>query len=162
MYVVHLCILATFSLSLLHLLVLGVSVLYCAHPCMKSSADISNFIEEISSLSPSIVFLYFFALFTKEGFLISPCYFLELCIQMGIFSLSPLLFASLLFSAIYKAPSDKHLAFLHFFFLGIILVTASCTMLPTSVHSSSGTLSTRSNPLNLLCRLHRIAVRDLI
>ena len=26
----------------------------------------------------------FFALFTEEGFLISPCYSLELCIQMGI------------------------------------------------------------------------------
>ena len=31
----------------------------------------------------------------------------------------------------------------------MVLVTASCTMLQTSVHSSSGTLSTRSNPLNL-------------
>ena len=51
---------------------------------MKSSLDISNFLEEISSLSLSIVFLYFFALITKEGFLISPCYSLELCIQMGI------------------------------------------------------------------------------
>ena len=38
----------------------------------------------ISSLSYSIVFLYFFALITKEGFLISPCYSLELCIQMLI------------------------------------------------------------------------------
>ena len=27
-------------------------------------------------------FLYFFALITEEGFLISPCYFLEFCIQM--------------------------------------------------------------------------------
>ena len=31
----------------------------------------------------SIIFLYFFALITEEGFLISPCYSLELCIQMG-------------------------------------------------------------------------------
>ena len=42
------------------------------------------FLEGISSLSHSIVFLYFFALITEEGFLISPCYSLELCIQMGI------------------------------------------------------------------------------
>ena len=42
-----------------------------------------NFLEEISSFSHSIVFLYFFALITEEGFLISPCYSLELCIQMG-------------------------------------------------------------------------------
>ena len=65
-------------------------------------------------------------------------------------SLSPLPFASLLFSAIiYKASSDNHFAFLHFFFLGMILITLSCTMLQTSVHSSPGSLSIRSNPLNL-------------
>jgi len=45
---------------------------------------VSNFLEEISSLSYSIVFLYFFALIAEEGFLISPCYSLEQCIQMGI------------------------------------------------------------------------------
>ena len=39
---------------------------------------VSNFLEEISSLSHSIVFLYVFALITEEGFLISPCYSLEL------------------------------------------------------------------------------------
>ena len=62
-------------------------------------------------------------------------------------SLSLLPFPSLLFSTICKASSDNHFAFLHFFFLGIVLVTASCTLLQTSVHSSSGTLSVRSNPL---------------
>ena len=51
--------------------------------CMKCSLGISNFLEGISSLPHSIVFLYFLALITEEGFLISPCYFLELCIQMG-------------------------------------------------------------------------------
>ena len=51
---------------------------------MKYSFDISDFLEEISRHSHSIVFLYFFALFTSEDFLISPCYSLELCIQMGI------------------------------------------------------------------------------
>ena len=40
------------------------SVLYCAHLCMKCSLGISKFLEEISGLSHSIVFLYFFALFT--------------------------------------------------------------------------------------------------
>ena len=39
---------------------------------MKCSLGISNFLDEISSLSHSIVFLYFFALITEEGFLISP------------------------------------------------------------------------------------------
>ena len=39
---------------------------------MKSSLGIFDFLEEISSLSHSSVFLYFFALITEEGFLISP------------------------------------------------------------------------------------------
>ena len=39
---------------------------------MKCSLGISNFLEEISSLSPSVVFLYLFALIAEEGFLISP------------------------------------------------------------------------------------------
>ena len=39
---------------------------------------------KISSLSHSIVFLYFFAVITEEGFLMSPCYSLKLCFQMGI------------------------------------------------------------------------------
>ena len=51
---------------------------------MKYSLGISNFLEETSSLSHSIVFLYFFALIAEEGFFISPCYSLELCIQMLI------------------------------------------------------------------------------
>ena len=50
---------------------------------MESSPDISDFLEEISSLTLSVVFLYFFALFTEEGLLVSPCYSLELCIHLG-------------------------------------------------------------------------------
>ena len=34
-------------------------------------------LEEISSLSHSVVFLYFFALITEEGFVISSCYSLN-------------------------------------------------------------------------------------
>ena len=59
-------------------------------------------------------------------------------------SLSPLPYASLLFSVIGKASSDNF-SFLHFFFFGIILVTTSCTMLRTSIHSTSGTLPSRPN-----------------
>ena len=57
--------------------ILSIPLLVCSH-------RISNFLEEICSLSHSVVFLYFFALITEEGFLISPCYSLELYIQMGI------------------------------------------------------------------------------
>ena len=49
-----------------------------------------------SSLSHSVVFLYFFALITEEGFLISSCYSLELCIQMLI---------SFLFSFVFRFSS---------------------------------------------------------
>ena len=56
-------------------------------PSPKCSLGISNFLEEISSLSHSVVFLYFFASIAEEGFFISPGYSLELCIQMGIFFL---------------------------------------------------------------------------
>src|SRR5574341_957525 len=72
-----------------------ISVLYRAHLCMKCSLGISNFLEEISGLSHSVVFLYFFALIAEEGF-ISSCYFLELCIQMLI---------SFLFSFVFRFSS---------------------------------------------------------
>ena len=68
--------------------------------------------------------------------------------------LSPWCFASLLCSDIYKAfSSDNHFAFLHLFFFGMVLVTAYCTVLQTSVHSFSGTPSIKSNPLNLFTPL---------
>jgi len=79
--------------------------------------------------SYSIVLLYLFDLFISEGLLISPCYFMELCVQWVYLSLSPLPFSFLLSSAICKTSSDNHFTFLHFFFFGIVLVTASCKML---------------------------------
>ena len=51
------------------------------------------------------------------------------------------------FSRLFVRPPQT--AILHFFFLGMVLITASCTMSRTSVHSSSGPLSIRSNPLSL-------------
>ena len=64
-------------------------------------------------------------------------------------SFSPLLFTSLLFTAICKASPDSHFAFFHFFFLGIVLIPVSCTMSWTSIHTSSGTLFIWSSPLKL-------------
>ena len=43
-------------------------------------------------------------------------------------SFSPLLFDSLLFTAIHKASADSHFAFLHLFFLGMVLIPVSYTM----------------------------------
>ena len=68
------------------------SSVYSCHPFLIFSASVRfllflSFImsEEISSLSHSIVFLYFFALVIEESLLLSPCYSLELYIQFGIF-----------------------------------------------------------------------------
>ena len=127
---------------------------------MKYSLGISNFLEEISCLSHSIVFLCFFALITEEGFLISPCYSLELCIQMSISFLFSFAFHSSLFSAVCETSSENHFAFLHFFFLGMVLITASCTISQTSIHSSSGILSDLTPWIYF--SLHCIIVRDLI
>ena len=74
---------------------------------------------------------------------------------------SPLTFASLLFLVICKFSSDNHFAFLHFFFLGAILVTTSNTMLQTSFHSSSGTLPDLIS-LESICHLHCIILKDYI
>ena len=98
---------------------------------MKCFLCISHFLEEISSLSHSIFFLYFFALITEEGFLISPCYSLELCIQMSLSFLS----------LICKPSPDSHFVFLYFFSLWMVLIPVSRTMSWISVHSSLGTLS---------------------
>ena len=55
-------------------------------------------------------------------------------------SFYPLLFTSLLFTALCKPSSDSHFALLHLFLLGMVLIPASYTMSWTSIHSSSGTL----------------------
>ena len=118
------------------------------------------FLKEFSSLSHSIVFLYFFALIAKEAFLIFPCYSLELCIQMGISFLFSFAFHFSSFHSFSKASSDSHFAFLPFFFLGMVLIPVSCTMSWISVHSSPGTLSIRS--LKSISHFHCIIIRDLI
>ena len=114
---------------------------------MKCSLGISNFLKEISSVSHSIVFLYFFQLITEEGFVISPCYSLELCIQMLISFLFSFAFTSL-FTAVCKPSSLNHFAFLQFFFLAMVLITASFTVSRTSIHNSSGT------PSGLISRIY--------
>ena len=114
---------------------------------MKYSLGISNFLEEISSLSQSIVFLYFFALITEEDSDLSLLFLSLLAILWNSAfrwlypSFFPLPFTSLLLSAICKASSDNHFPFLHFFFLKMVLTAVSCTMSWTSVSSPSGTLS---------------------
>ena len=142
---VYSCHLLTSSASLVY----TISVLYCAHLCMKCSLVSLIFLKRLLVFSillfPSIslhwslrkAFLSLCAILWKSAF------------RWVYLSFSPLPLASLLFSTICKPSSDNHYAFLHFFSLEMVLITASCTMLRTSVHSSSCTLSISSNPLNL-------------
>ena len=58
------------SVYFCHLFLIFDSVFYCAHLWMKYSFDIFNFLEEISSLSSSVILLYFLALFTEESLLV--------------------------------------------------------------------------------------------
>ena len=116
---------------------------------MKCSLDISNILEEISGLSILLfspislhwslrkAFLSLFAILWNSAF------------RWVYLSFPPLLFTSLLSSALCKVYSNNRFAFLHFFFSGMVLITASYTMLWTSIHRSSGTLSINSNLLNL-------------
>ena len=128
---------------------------------MKISLGISYFLEEISSLSHSIVFLYLHW-WLRKAFLFLLAILWNSAFKWVYRSFSPLPFISHLFTAVCKASSDNHFAFLQFFFLWMVLIPASCTMSQTSVHSSSGTLSIRSNPLNLWGSLMAQLVKNLL
>ena len=107
---------------------------------MKCSLGISNFLEEIASfpiLLVSSISLYWSL---RKAFLSLLAILWNFAFRWVYLSFSPLPFTSLLFSAICKASSDNHFAFLHFS-LGMVLITTSYTVLQTFVHSSSGTLS---------------------
>ena len=101
---------------------------------MKYSLGILNFLEDSSSLSHSVVFLYLHWSL-RRAFLSLLAFVWNCAFKWVYLSFSHLPFASLLFSAICKACSDNCFAFLHFFFLGMVLITASCTKSRTSVHS---------------------------
>ena len=113
-----------------------ISVLYYGHLCMKLFLGISNFLEEISSLSHYteeisnlshfIVFLYFFVLIAEEGFLMSPAILWNSAFKWVYLSFSPSPFSSLLFIAFTVRPPLTTI--LPFFFLEMVLITASYTM----------------------------------
>ena len=69
-------------------------------------------------ISHSIVFLYFFALITEEGFLISPWYSLELCIQMGVSFLFSYAFCFSSFHSYFQGLLRQPLCLFAFLFLG--------------------------------------------
>ena len=101
---------------------------------MKCSLDVSNFLKEMSSLSHSVVFLYFFALIAEKGFLFSSCYSLELCIQMLI---------SFLFSFVFHLSS----------------VTQSCPILCNPMDCSTPGLPVQQQlPEPSQTRVHQLAM----
>ena len=75
---------------------------------MKCSFGISDFLEEISSLSHSVVFLFSLHWSLKKAFLSLLAVLWKSAFRCLYLSFSPLLFASLLFTAICKASPDSH------------------------------------------------------
>jgi len=112
------------------------SSVYSCHLFLVSSASVGS-IAFLSFIVPIFAWLSLLVIFWNSAF------------KWVYFSFLRLLFASLFFSAVCKASSGNHFVILNLFFLGMVLITASCTMSWTSIHSSSGTLSIRSNPLNI-------------
>ena len=112
---------------------------------MKCSLDISNFLEE------SLVLKFYFSPSISLHWSLRRLYLSLLffgTLHSDEYTFPFLLCLSLVFSAICKASSDNHFFCLHFF-LGMVLITASHTVLQT-FQSSSGVLSVRSKPLDLL------------
>ena len=107
---------------------------------MKYSFGISNFLEEILSFP-----FYCFPLFLCTDHWGNLSYFALLFFgtlhSSGYVFPFLLCFSLFFFLNFFKASSDNHFAFLCFFFLGMVLITSSCTMSRTSVHSSLGPLS---------------------
>ena len=68
---------------------------------------------------------------------------------MGIYFLFSFAFSFSSFLSYLYGLLRQLFCLLHFSFMEMVLITASCTMSGTSVHCSLGPVSIRSNPLNL-------------
>ena len=120
----------------------------------------SNFLKEIYSLSLSIVLLYFFALITEEGFLISLCSFWNSAFRWVYLSFSTLplaLFCSLLFV---RPPQTTILPFCISFSWGW-----SWSLPPIQCHEPPSIVLQalyQIESLKSICPFYCIIVRDLI
>ena len=125
---------------------------------MKFSLGISNFLKEISNLPILLFSSISLHLSLRKAFLS-----LLAILWNSTFKwlyLSFLLCLSLLFTAICKALSDNHFAFLPFFFFGDGL--ADCLLHNVSVlHPQFFSHSIKSNPLNLSLPLYNHKGFDL-
>ena len=128
---------------------------------MKCSFGISNFLEEISSLSHSIIFLCFFALISlRKAFLSLLANLWNSAFKWMYLSFSPLPLASL-FSQLFVRPPQTSIFPFAFLFLWDGL--NHCLLYNvTNFHPQFFRHSIRSNPLNSICHFHCIIVKDLI
>ena len=108
-----------------------ISVLYRAHLCMKWSLVSLIFLKR-SLVFPILVFSSISLHWSLRKAFLSLLAILWNCAFRCLYlSFSPWLFASLLFTAICKASSESHFAFLNFFSMRIVLIRVSCTMSTT-------------------------------
>ena len=137
------------------------SSVYSCHFFLISSTSVQSLLH-LSILASNIPLIS--SIFLKRFLVIPILLFSSICFhcsfKKAFLSLLAILWNSafswvyhlcllLLLSVICKVFSDNSFAFLHFFFLAMVMITMSCTMLQNSIHSFSDTLSTKSNPLNL-------------
>ena len=137
------------------------------HFCPLSSSSLHEMLpwyfqfSRRENLSHSIAFLYFFALCIEEGLLISSCYSLKVCIQLGIsfpFSLAFLIF---FFSQLFvRPPQTTILPFCISFSWGWSwsLPPVQCHEPPSIVHQSL----CLSDLIPWICYYHCIIIMDLI
>ena len=119
-------------ISPIFLKIFSLSNLHCVYLFISISIYLLAFISIFHLRRLSYLSLLFSGTLHSDGYI--------------FLSLSPLPFASLLSSAIYKASSHNHFAILHFLLFGMVWVTASYTEY-NSIHSFSSTSSMKSNPL---------------
>ena len=113
-----------------------------------------------SRLSHYIVFLYFFALISEEGFLVSPCYSLECCIQMGISFLFSFAFHFSSFHLFVRPPQTNILPFCISFSW-----QWSWSLPPVKCHEPLSIVLQAlclSDLIPWICHSHCIIIRDLI
>ena len=115
---------------------------------MKCSVGISNFLEEIASLP-----ILLFSSISLHWPLRKAFFSLLAILWNSAFKWVYLSFSSFLwllfFSQLFLRPPQTAILLLCISFWAMVLISVSCTMSETSVHSSSGTLSIGSSPLNI-------------
>ena len=123
------------SLSRLRVLATPWTAAYQAPPSMGLSRQESVPLVSLIFLKRSLVFpiLLFSSISLhwslRKAFLSLLAVLWNSAFKWVCLSFSPLLFASLLFTAICKASSDSHLLFFHFFFLELVLIPVSCIVI---------------------------------